>query len=313
MSNHLPKGWYAILDEKEIKKKNHPYALERFGLNLVLWKNNHGLVRVMLDKCPHRSAKLSGGKIVNDEITCPYHAFKFCAKGSCTYAPEFEKSIPGLNVKTFAVIQKFNMIWVYYGDGEPEEFVRPSLETIDQTFNGKYSFIAKNWHAHITRCIENQLDYTHVFTVHKTTIGRGFKIPQNSRFIINEPNISIFQTESDEKEGLEYLYPNAWILHISRKMKLLVFFVPISMSCTRIYVRTYSSMGNIWLLGYLFNKVLNISNRVILRQDQRVVESQECISSHLCQDELLMKHDAGIRAFRKMWADKLNDSHTPHS
>ena len=47
-------GWYAIVASGEIKRINHPYALPIFGINLVIWRNEQRLVRVMVDKCPHQ-------------------------------------------------------------------------------------------------------------------------------------------------------------------------------------------------------------------------------------------------------------------
>ena len=81
-SNVFPIGWYAIAASDEIKRINHPYAFQRFGINLVIWRNEQGLVRVMEDKCPHRSARLSIGQVINDKTICPFHGFRFGGDGT---------------------------------------------------------------------------------------------------------------------------------------------------------------------------------------------------------------------------------------
>lgn len=71
----FPSGWYAILHISEIPK-NKPYGCIRFGLPIVIWKDGDEII-VMEDRCPHRSAKLSLGKICDNKIRCPFHGFEF--------------------------------------------------------------------------------------------------------------------------------------------------------------------------------------------------------------------------------------------
>ncbi|NJL56574.1 Rieske (2Fe-2S) protein, partial [bacterium] len=54
----IPNMWYAVVDSAEVKM-GKPYGLRRMGEDLVFWRDAHGKIVVMLDRCPHRSAKLS--------------------------------------------------------------------------------------------------------------------------------------------------------------------------------------------------------------------------------------------------------------
>ena len=295
-------GWYAIAASDEIKQINHLYALPRFGINLVIWRNAQRLVRVMVDRCPHRSAKLSIGRVINDKIICPFHGFRFGGDGKCDYAPEFGKALPGLTITTFEVAEKFSMIWVYFGN-EASDFTLPQLTDLTSLLGSNFSEIKKTWQANITRCIENQLDYTHLPMVHKSTIGRKFKMPINPQFVVENNCILSFHRDNNQNPSSEYIFPNSWILHISTKMKLVVFFVPISSSETKFYLRTHTSLVKNKFLRFFFNRIINLSNRIILAQDRRVVESQGNEFNHLIQNELLMRHDGAIKLFRNLWRD----------
>src|SRR5579863_3510819 len=48
------------------------------------------------DRCPHRSSRLSMGRVVGDDIECGYHGFTFDAAGRCVRIadgePRFELS-----------------------------------------------------------------------------------------------------------------------------------------------------------------------------------------------------------------------------
>ena len=307
MHSSFAKGWYAILLTSEVKHK--PLAVKRLGVDLVVWRDSKNNIVVMHDKCPHRSAKLSIGRLCNGNISCPFHGFEFDNKGVCQYAPEFNKAIPGLKVKTYPVKVHIDMVWVYFGLSDNEDqvpdFAVDSLTSLHNKFNSKYSVFTKVWNCHITRCIENQLDYTHLPYVHRTTIGRGFKTPTDPQFVKDEIGIKSFQVNDARDATTEYIFPNSWVLNISNKMKLLVYFVPINENETKLYLLTYQSYITTSILKPVVDIAFNYSNRLILQQDQQVVQSQGTQSSLECNHELLMKHDTAIKLFRELWQENL--------
>ena len=76
-------------------------------------------------------------------------------------------------------------------------------------------------------CIENQLDYTHLKFVHHNTIGRHFKMPQNPKAVCTEQEIKIYFGEKDTP-AMSFFFPNTWVLNISPKMQLVLYFAPLS-------------------------------------------------------------------------------------
>lgn len=290
-------GWYAVLPAKLLKKKK-PLAVIRFNLPLVFWRSKEGGVHCFLDRCPHRGAKLSIGKIHNNCIECPYHGFRFNTEGACELALEFNKPLPGLTVKKYAVKESAGMIWFLYS---PEEraFDFPDIERLHQEFSSAYCETSKTWNSHLTYCIENQLDYTHLPSVHKNTIGRGFKYPENPVFIMNEDKITISFHGKDPV--LAFYFPNIWVLNIGKKMRVLVYFAPINESETQLHLRTYSSILALWPLRVILSPLFNQLNKMILKQDQKVVSSQGVLPSYLATDDVLMKNDEAVKHFRRMW------------
>jgi phenylpropionate dioxygenase-like ring-hydroxylating dioxygenase large terminal subunit len=298
--NQFPSGWYAILHLSEIHQ-NKPLGITRLGLSLVVWKSSNDII-IMDDSCPHRSAKLSLGKICDNKIRCPFHGFEFSANGDCSYAPEFKKAIPKLIAKKYQTKIALDMIWIMLGDVNTDIDILP-LQAIYTQFNGKYTFFKKTWNSHISRCIENQLDYTHLTQVHKTTIGRGFVVPENPKFVQTENTILIYKDENSYSALSSYIFPNSWILNISDKMKIIAYFAPIDSKQTVLYIVTFRCFLNSLFIKSIVDYIVNTGNRIILKQDQQVVESQRSISDH--DNELLMKHDTAIRMFRKMWKSYL--------
>lgn len=82
------KQWYPLvvvdmLDEK----KPHPVSL--LGERLVVWKDGQGEWRVFEDRCPHRAAPLSEGRVEEDgTLMCAYHAWRFDSEGNCAAIPQ---------------------------------------------------------------------------------------------------------------------------------------------------------------------------------------------------------------------------------
>lgn len=296
-------GWYAITPSRTIKK-NKPFSIKRFNLPLVLWRDEKNTLQCMLDRCPHRGAKLSLGKIKKNCIECPYHGFLYAPDGHCKFAPEFNKPLPNFNVKTFAVKEFMNMVWVYYGD-KPTPFEYRVLSSIDQAFSNAYAETSQVWSSHITYCIENQLDYAHLPTVHHNTIGRSFKYPEHPRMEMDETHIAMHLKEDDTPTA-EFFFPNCWVLNISKKMRLLVYFAPIDEQKTRLYLRSYNKLLTLKITRGLLSALFSKINLIILNQDQRVVSSQGKSPSYLAAQDVLMKNDTAIKYFRAHWANNIN-------
>jgi len=72
--------WYVIAEENDIVV-NKPYKATIWNKNYVIWKNSKNEYIGLDDVCPHKGASLSNGKIVNDNIVCPYHGYEF--NGGC--------------------------------------------------------------------------------------------------------------------------------------------------------------------------------------------------------------------------------------
>ncbi|MCL1473001.1 Rieske 2Fe-2S domain-containing protein [Argonema antarcticum] len=84
--------WYPLSPIEDLDP-NLPTAVTLLGVPLVIWKpKSSETYRVFLDRCPHRLAPLSEGRV--DEKTgnlmCSYHGWEFDAEGICTRIPQAE-------------------------------------------------------------------------------------------------------------------------------------------------------------------------------------------------------------------------------
>ena len=85
---------------------------------VVLYRMANGEVAAIQNRCSHRFAPLSMGKIVGgNRLQCPYHGLEFDASGACVLNPHGNKHIPSrAHIRGFPVTEKHKAIWIWMGD-----------------------------------------------------------------------------------------------------------------------------------------------------------------------------------------------------
>lgn len=135
--------WYPVLESEKLPADS-PVAFKVLGEQLVAWRDAMGKAQIARDKCPHRAAKLSQGRVIAGSLQCPWHGVRFGASGQCTFIPWENDSSPLLKeirAKCYPCEELGGFIWGYIGDTErfpppaladciPEEFSRPDTFVI---------------------------------------------------------------------------------------------------------------------------------------------------------------------------------------
>jgi phenylpropionate dioxygenase-like ring-hydroxylating dioxygenase large terminal subunit len=141
---------------------------------IVFFRTAEGHVAALEDMCPHRFAPLSLGHVVADGLLeCGYHGLRFNSAGSCVYNPHGEHKIPpAANARSYPVVEKHTLIWIWMGDGEPDMAAVPDYHQFDTTdpvhvTKGDYIKLAADYRL-IT---DNLLDLSHVPFLHGGLLG----------------------------------------------------------------------------------------------------------------------------------------------
>jgi len=318
--------WYVILDSREVKK-NQVISVKRMGENLVVWRDRQGRLGIAKDKCPHRGIALSKGKVKDDHLQCPFHGFEYDISGKCKRIPANGKANPVpdyIRASAFATSEANGFIYLWWGDPARLGSARPTdlspvklpwFEDLDDKLV-RSSFRA-HWKAHYSRVIENQLDVVHVPFIHHNTIGRGLGAVVNGPLTRESDNSITFWPWNEKDEGqiplrpdqisgpkndsiyLTFVFPNLWQNHIMDALRIVVAFVPVDDQNTLLYLRTYQKMVRLPVLKDIYAVMTNLFNRIVLRQDQRVVETHQPMPSSLRMDENLIQGDYPIILYRK--------------
>ncbi|CAM6111882.1 unnamed protein product [Calypogeia fissa] len=86
--------WYPVSLVEDLEP-DVPTPFQVLGREIVLWKDKEGIWRAFVDKCPHRLAPLSEGRIdENGWLQCSYHGWSFKPDGSCGAIPQASTTGP---------------------------------------------------------------------------------------------------------------------------------------------------------------------------------------------------------------------------
>jgi phenylpropionate dioxygenase-like ring-hydroxylating dioxygenase large terminal subunit len=164
----LKRFWYPVIPVSSLQAG--PQAFTLMGEPLVLWLDGAGKPAAVCDRCCHRSAQLSKGKVVEGNIRCPYHGWSFNADGVCVRVPQLEKSaIPrSYQVSAYHCQERYDYVWVCLG--EPLNDIPEIAEAADPSFRLIHEFY-ETWHASGLRIMENSFDSAHGHFVHATSWG----------------------------------------------------------------------------------------------------------------------------------------------
>jgi phenylpropionate dioxygenase-like ring-hydroxylating dioxygenase large terminal subunit len=291
-------------------------------MDLAVWRDKSGSVACVQQRCPHRGAALSAGRVVDGEVACPFHGFRFDPQGSCTLAPcNGRAQVPGSALRSTAVpmITAHGFVFAWLGEGEPDAAGPRFFDDLgpDLVHAGSH----ETWRAHYSRMIENQLDVAHLPFVHANTIGRGGRSlvdgplvewlgPDRFRvYVFNRvddgtlPRRAADLSRPNVPFHLEFVYPNLWQNHISDRVRVVAAFAPVDDRESVLYLRFYQHLALPRALGRLVCRLAMPANTVIARQDKRVVETQTPLRSLHGGGEKLVPADAAVIAYRRRRAE----------
>ncbi|MDF5709425.1 MAG: Rieske 2Fe-2S domain-containing protein [Nostoc sp. S4] len=167
--------WYPVTFVQDFPA-NRPYSFSLYDEPLVLFKDQNGQLICLADRCPHRTAKLSEGQIIDGKIECMYHGWQFGSDGQCLHIPQLpaDAKMPvNACVRSFKVVERQGMIWVWAGEKETAvNEIIPILPDLDKPGFVGVDFILDLPYDQ-TYLVENVIDPAHVAISHHHTRGGG--------------------------------------------------------------------------------------------------------------------------------------------
>src|SRR3982751_6026601 len=166
----LKNCWYVAAWDHELidGKKLARTILEK---PVVLYQGESGRVVAMEDRCCHRGAPLSMGRIEGDCIRCMYHGMKFEPSGKCIQIPGQDVIPARLGVRSYPVVARDHLVWIWMGDPAKadESLIVDYAPLHDPGWKGMPAYM--HYDANWLLIVDNLADFAHLAFVHTKTLG----------------------------------------------------------------------------------------------------------------------------------------------
>ena len=126
--NGLRNYWYPVLQSEELPQ-GKPVGFMALSEPLVAWRDAEGRPCVVRDRCPHRSIKLSIGRVYDGSLQCILHGLRFDGAGRCVKIPwdeEEDRKQKAPSVCSYPAQELGGYVWAYLGNAR--DFPPPPLE-----------------------------------------------------------------------------------------------------------------------------------------------------------------------------------------
>lgn len=170
--NFVIDTWYVAAEPEELV--NGPCSRKILNNQIAIFKTESGKLVAVEDRCPHRYAPLSKGRIEGEVIRCGYHGACFDSQGRTVSIPG-QENIPDSNLlRSYPLVEKYGYIWIWMGNPAKAD----NGETIPEGFymgddpswaSRKEKILSLN--AYYELINDNLLDITHAEWVHGSTLG----------------------------------------------------------------------------------------------------------------------------------------------
>ena len=146
------------------------------GEPLALYRRVDGSPVAFYDRCAHRFAPLSAGKVLaNDRLQCGYHGLEYAPSGACVHNPFGNGAIPPTAiVRSYPIVEKHRMLWVWMGEDAPDHDAIPDFSVIDRALPQHVAALDRiTIAANYKLVIDNLLDPSHTSYLHAGSLGNA--------------------------------------------------------------------------------------------------------------------------------------------
>ncbi len=170
-------AWYPVFYIRDLAK-NQPTPFTLLDQDLVIWWDQNTW-RVFRDRCPHRFARLSEGRLSEDGLLeCPYHGWAFNGNGTCDRIPQQlpegkAQDSPRACVQSFATSVQQDLLFVYAGKPENAAQVAVPIITPLEDNSTAWTLIDtfRDLPYDALTLLENVLDPSHLPFTHHRSVG----------------------------------------------------------------------------------------------------------------------------------------------
>lgn len=156
----VAQSWYVAARSRDVRAGRVRLA-DVGGRRVALFREAAGAARAADAYCPHLGASFGRGRVVDGQLECAFHGWRFAPDGPCVAAPGCA-TVPRRAVRIFPVAERWGLVWVFAGP-------RPIFDLPESSYGSSAAVVRLPrqriaCHPHLV--IANGLDAAHYETLH---------------------------------------------------------------------------------------------------------------------------------------------------
>ena len=153
--------------------------------SVALFRDLEGRVGAVADRCPHRFAPLSAGKVVGNVLVCGYHGLGFDRVGTCAANP-YGPLLRNAAVQSWPVEERHGVLWIWMGDSTLcDPSLIPNLAWLEEApASAKSCGEILSGGGGYGLYVDNIMDLSHTDYLHSDTLGQG-------GVVFNKPKVEL--------------------------------------------------------------------------------------------------------------------------
>lgn len=166
----LRNAWYVGGTSSELDEKGM-IALTILGEPVVLYRKTNGAPVALENRCVHRMAPLSLGRIEGDNLRCMYHGMLFSDEGRALEIPGQAMIPDRACVRRYPVIEASGWLWLWMGNADQAD---PALIPPVHGLRNPDWFLTEDrldYACHYQLINDNLTDLGHLAWVHSQSFG----------------------------------------------------------------------------------------------------------------------------------------------
>lgn len=166
----LRRCWQPVARLQDLERG--PQRAVLLGEALAVFLTESGEPAVVADRCAHRGASLSMGKVEGESIQCPYHGWEWAGDdGTCTRIPSLsdQRQIPSrARIPAYPARAHLGLVWTVLEEPLSDLPIPPWFDAEEWTWGHGTPFELP---VAFGLMIENFRDVAHFAFVHQATLG----------------------------------------------------------------------------------------------------------------------------------------------
>jgi phenylpropionate dioxygenase-like ring-hydroxylating dioxygenase large terminal subunit len=157
--------WYVVAESHELGA-DAPLARTVLNERLVCFRGASGAPVALRDRCLHRHAPLSAGRVIDGQLHCPYHGWTYDASGRVVAIPSMGPTpLQSLCNAPYLVREQEGYVYVRL-NRSPSSAIEPFRMPHFRARGWRNLRLTNRFHNTVTNCVENFIDVPHTAFVH---------------------------------------------------------------------------------------------------------------------------------------------------